>query len=205
MPSVNGIIEIGKNCIKYSNDMIKISNISKTSIFMFQNREKRAYEERKRAYEREKASYEIEVSRKKKEKMNIYIIATIVILLVSLLAFSSNTTMGAILLIVAIVCGLLAYTESKKDVFYHLPPPQEENHPDKYGLSIEMNSGSTVYFTAIGKDGAQSLRKLQNEINDADTQQEITIFNMNDNRITVENNDGVISTGDNAENNIENQ
>lgn len=45
----------------------------------------------------------------------------------------------------------------------------------------------------------EALRKLQNDIEDADVKG-IIYFNMNDYNINVENNDGVINTGDFASN-----
>ena len=72
--------------------------------------------------------------------------------------------------------------------------------PDKFGLGIEMNSGHKVTFTAIGDDGVRALRKLQNDIEDAGVHKDIIYFNMNDYNISVENNDGVINTGDFANN-----
>lgn len=44
-------------------------------------------------------------------------------------------------------------------------------------------------------DSSRALRKLQNNIDAADVHKQTTIFNMNDYKTSVENNDGVISTG----------
>ncbi|MEY8333912.1 hypothetical protein AALB53_12515 [Lachnospiraceae bacterium 47-T17] len=63
-------------------------------------------------------------------------------------------------------------------------------------LGIEMNSGHSVYFTATGDDGVKALKKLQDEIEDADMHQDMIYFNMNDYNISVRNNDGIINTGD---------
>lgn len=77
---------------------------------------------------------------------------------------------------------------------YPYPPPAERMIPDKFGLGIEMNSGHKVTFTAVGDDGVRALRKLQNDIEDADVHKDIIYFNMNDYNISVENNDSVISS-----------
>ena len=42
MPYFNSNIEIDKNNISYENEVLKISNISRTWIFRFQNKEKKA-------------------------------------------------------------------------------------------------------------------------------------------------------------------
>lgn len=86
------------------------------------------------------------------------------------------------------------------DIEYPKLPPKERPFPDKFGLGIEMNSGYMTTFTAIGDDGVRALRELQNEIDNADIHMSPTIFNMNDYNVTVENNEGVISTGDYAKN-----
>lgn len=52
MPYFNSNIEIDKNNISYENEVLKISNISRTWIFRFQNKEKKAYELEKENYER---------------------------------------------------------------------------------------------------------------------------------------------------------
>lgn len=65
-----------------------------------------------------------------------------------------------------------------------------------------MNSGYSVYFTAVENNGLLALRNLQQDINNADTQQGITVFNMNDNRVSVENNEGIISTGQQSDNKV---
>ncbi len=203
MLNYNGVIEIGKNCIRYFDEALKISNISRTYIIKYQNKERKAFEDAKIAYEIEKERYEAEELRKVKEKSRNYTIATVALILLSLIFFSSRaTSLGVVLLFVGGACGYLAYQEANKSVSYNVTPPKERPFPDKYGLCIEMNSSYSVTFTAIGSDGHQALRQLQNEINDADEQHETTIFNMIDNRITVENNDGIISTGDNVANTV---
>ena len=203
MSDVNGNIEIGKNCIKYGDEVLKISSISRVWIFRFQNREKKAYEDAKRSYEDAKNRFEAEQAREKKKKTRNYVIVAIVLFFISLYLLSSSIMEGIAPLIVAGIFGYMAYRTASKSIEYQRSPPQKGSFPDKYGLNIEMNSGYSVVFTAIGSDGVQALRILQNEITDADTQQEITIFNMHDNRISVENNDGIISIGDNTKNKIE--
>lgn len=58
MPNYNSNIEIDKNSICYGNEVLKISNISRTWIFKFQNKEKKAYEVAKINYELDKKRYE---------------------------------------------------------------------------------------------------------------------------------------------------
>jgi hypothetical protein len=166
------------------------------------------YENAKREYEGAKARYLMNETFRKNEKKKKYIIATIILFLFSISFFFSlfpflTAPIGIMFLIIAGICGYMAYKTAKKDVIYDVKPPQEGIFPDKYGLGIEMNSNYSVIFTAIGDDGVQSLRELQEEINEADTKREITVFNMNENHISVENNEGIINTGDNANNNVE--
>lgn len=52
--NINNII-IGDNLIRYQNETLKISNISRTWIFRFQNVEKRKFEEERTAYNNAKA------------------------------------------------------------------------------------------------------------------------------------------------------
>lgn len=203
MPSVNGNIEIGKNYMRYNDEILKISNISRTWIFRFQNRERIAYQNAKQAYEEAKQRYIKRETDQKNETKKKYIIATVIIFLVSMFSFSLSASFGMMLFVVAAICGYMAYRTAQKNIVYDVPPPQEQPFPDKYGLGIEMNSNYSVFFTAVGYDGVRSLRKLQEEINDADTQGETTVFNMNENHISVENNEGIISTGDNADNTLE--
>ena len=209
------IIEIGKNNIRYYDEVLKISNISRTSIFRFQNREQKAYEEAKRSYAAAKERYETQKRRERDAKTGYYGLAAIIIGLISIWLISTYAVVpGAIGVIIVFVLGVLAYFNSKKDIGYPKASPKKGYYPEKYGLKIEMNSSSYDVFTAIGEDGIMALRQLQNDINSADTlaEQGTITFNMNDNRITIENNEGNINTGintgnmntgDYAENNVE--
>lgn len=107
---------------------------------------------------------------------------------------------GIISFIISGMLALAAYKIHNKVFIYNFTPPLDIDYPDKYGLGIEMTSGYKVYFTAERNEGYLALRKLQDDINNADTQHGITVFNMQDNSITVENNDGIINTGDTVDN-----
>ena len=48
MPYFNSNIEIDKNNISYENEVLKISNISRTWIFRFQNKEKKLMNQKKK-------------------------------------------------------------------------------------------------------------------------------------------------------------
>ncbi|MCH5209796.1 MAG: hypothetical protein J1F01_02425 [Oscillospiraceae bacterium] len=199
--NVSNIVEIGNNHIKYYNETLKISNISRTWIFRFQNVEKKKFEEEKIAYANAKSRYEASEIRKKNETVRNILIATAVSLIFSLVCFSFKAAAGAVMfLCLTGVLAYIAYRVYKRNTAYPYSPPLERPFPDKFGLGIEMNSGYRTIFTAIGDTGVRALRKLQNDIDDADVHKETTVFNMNDYNITVENNDGIISTGDNAEN-----
>ncbi len=65
MPNYNSNIEIDKNSICYGNEVLKISNISRTWIFKFENKEKKAYEMSKVKYEVAKENYELREKYKK--------------------------------------------------------------------------------------------------------------------------------------------
>ncbi|MCI8378395.1 MAG: hypothetical protein HFH72_07725 [Lachnospiraceae bacterium] len=200
MANINNVV-IGKNHIKYYDEILKVSNISRTWVFRFQNVEKRKFEEEKRAYKNAKTQYEECEARKKKESIRNILIGAAIFLFISLSGFSANSViMGLLCLCVTGVLAYVAFGIYKREINYPYPPPAERMIPDKFGLGIEMNSGHKVTFTAIGDDGVRALRKLQNDIEDADVHKDIIYFNMNDYNISVENNDGVINTGDFANN-----
>lgn len=199
--NVNNIVEIGNNHIKYYNEILKISNITRTWIFKFQNVEKRKFEQEKLAYANAKAQYEATEKQKKNDFLKKSIFAAIVFLIVSIFAFSSQKNLiGLLFLCCTGISFFQAYSAYKKDINYPYLPPAEKMFPDKFGLGIEMNSGYKVTFTAIGDDGVRALRKLQIDIDEADVHNTTTVFNMNDYKITVENNDGIINTGGSTKN-----
>lgn len=200
MANVNNVV-IGENRIKYYDEILKISNISRTWVFRFQNVEKRKFEEEKRAYKNAKTQYEENEARKKKESIRNILIGAAIFLFISLLCFSAKSAaVGFLCLCITGVLAYVAYRVYKREINYPYSPPAERMIPDKFGLGIEMNSGHKVTFTAIGDDGVRALRKLQNDIEDAGVHKDIIYFNMNDYNISVENNDGVINTGDFANN-----
>lgn len=199
MANVNSVV-IGENRIKYYNEILKISNISRTWVFKFQNVEKRKFEEEKLNYEKKKIQYEEQETRKNKESTRKFLIGAAISFLISSLSFSSSSvSIGFLFLCITGILAYVAYGLYKKEIICPWLPPTERKFPDKFGLGIEMNSGYKVTFTAIGNAGVEALRKLQNDIEDADVKG-IIYFNMNDYNINVENNDGVINTGDFASN-----
>lgn len=192
---------IGCNHIKYYGEILKISNISRTWIFRFQNIEKREFEKQMLAYKNCKTQYEEKETQKKKEAVRNNIIGAGIFLLFSSLLFSFKPgILGLLFLCLTGFLAYVAYRVYKREIIYPHQPPKEGSFPDKFGLGIEMNSGHKVTFTAIGDDGLDALKKLQNDIEEADVHKGIVYFNMGDYNITVENNDGVINTGDFANN-----
>lgn len=197
----SNVIEIGNNRIKYYNEILKISNISRTWIFRFQNIEKRNFEKAVLAYEEARDRYEEKRTAERNEAIRNNVIGVVILLLFAIFAFSLKlTVIGFLLLGILVFFAYRAYQSYNMDVEYPKSPPKEKPFPDKFGLGIEMNSGYITIFTAIGDDGVKALRELQNGIDNADMHMAPTIFNMNDYNVTVENNEGVISTGDYAEN-----
>lgn len=208
MPNINNVnniestVVIGNNHVKFYNEILKISNITRTWIFRFQNIEKIKFEEAKRIYEKNKAQFEYTETQKRNKSLVLAIIGAIIFLFCTISALSSRSiTMGIFFLCITGVLAYIVYRIYNKEILYPDSPPTEREFPDKFGLGIEMNSGYKVTFTAIGSDGVQALRKLQNNIEDADeNRKNIINFNLNENNITVENNDGLINTGDYANN-----
>ncbi len=184
------------NYINYFDEYIKISNISRTLIYKYENREKEAYDRAVMAYEENKRRFMMDEMRKKKEKIFHLNSAMVFLFLISLFCFSLDIFAGMIVLIGSVVCGYLAYYLKKKPITYSVSPPKRGSFPDKYGLSIELNSGSSIVFTAIGKDGVKALRDLQKKIYESDERHEIINFNMNEYHVTAESNDGIINVGD---------
>lgn len=200
MANMNNVV-IGDNRIKYYEEILKISNISRTWIFRFQNVEKRRFDEQMRDYRNAKERYEENERQKKKALLRNLLISAVVSLLCSILFIANDA--GALGFLFLCLTGVLAYVAFRvynKEIIYPYGPPREGSFPDKYGLGIEMNSGYKATFTAIGDDGVKALRKLQSDIEDADVHKDIIYFNMGDYNITVENNDGIINTGDFAKN-----
>lgn len=198
---IGRFIEIGDNHIKYNNEILKISNISRTWIFRFENVERIRYERAVSAYEEAKAQYERSETIARNTSIRNNVIIAFVLLLISIFAFSSNFVgIGALLLGTLCIFIYLAFRAYNRDIEYPKSPPKARPFPNKYGLSIEMNSGYITTFAAIGDDGINALGILQSEIDNADIHMAPTVFNMNDFNVTVENNEGIISAGDYAKN-----
>lgn len=200
--NTNHTVVIGNNHIRYYNEVLKISNISRTWIFRFQNIEKKKFEEAMRAYETNKTKYEASEIQKNKKSLRNNLICTAVFIALLLLCIKMKYNVGVFIFLCLIgLFAILAFKAVLNDIApYPYSPPQEGLFPEKYGFGIEMNSGHIVTFTAIGDDGIKALRELQNDIEDADVHKTTINFNLNENNITVENNDGLINTGDYANN-----
>lgn len=196
--NIENTVEIGNNHLKFHNEILKISNISRTWIFKFQNIEKKKYEQEKQAFEDAKARYEQDETRKNKDTVRNILIAAAITFLISIVAFSSRSiVLGILFLFITVILAYVAYQIYQRHPYYPYSSPKERHFPDKYGLGIEMNSGYVVTFAAIGDNGRQALKDLQKNIEEADDNKNI-YFNLNENNITVESNDGIINTGDYA-------
>lgn len=200
--NINHMVVIGNNHIRYYNEVLKISNISRTWIFRFQNIEKKKFEESMRAYENNKSKYKASEIRKKKESIRNNLICLAVFIVLLVLCMSLKFSVGVFIFLCLIgLFAILAFRAALSDIApYPYSSPREGLFPEKYGFGIEMNSGHIVTFTAIGDDGIKALRELQNDIENADVYKTTINFNLNENNITVENNDGLINTGDYANN-----
>ena len=196
MPNFNNNIEIDKNSICYGNEVLKISNISRTWIFKFQNKEKKAYEEAMINYEIAKKNYESLERYKKNRDGKRY---TIVCIMLAFLAvyLLSTTILGLLVLIISAICGFIAFRKFNKKINYPKDPPIEKKVPNKFGLGIQMNSGYLIAFTAEGSKGVHALKKLQDDIKDADVHNEKTVFNMNEYNVKIDGDvDGIVNFGD---------
>lgn len=200
--NIKNTVVIGHNHIKYYDEILKISNISRTWIFLFQNIEKKQFEKAMQVYEENKALYEASEILKNKKSLRNNLICTVIFVVLLFLSIKAKYDLGVFIFLCLIgVFSILAFVAALKDIdTYPQSPPQEDFFPDKYGLGIEMNSGHIVTFSAIGDEGVEALRKLQNNIEEADVHKNIIYFNLNENNIIVENNDGIINTGDYANN-----
>jgi len=121
-------------------------------------------------------------------------VATIVALAAAFIAFgSSNFQYGLIFLLAAIGCGYFAYLSWAKK----RPPVPKVPEPDMYGLHLYKGDNYRVTFAAMGEKGKQDLIKIKTEIRNNEGHL-VTITN-----ITVEENHGIINTGDDNEYSIE--
>lgn len=183
-------ILIGNNSISYYNEILKISNISRTSIVIYENKD---YLDAIRRYDYDKRVHE----QKQNELLKFFGIGTLVAFLISVISFPNSIVFGFILLIAAGVCGFLAYQAKYINFDYKQQRPNRKDYPEKYGLCVNMNSGFSSYFTASKNEGLVALRELQKLINEADENRDTIVYQ--DNRINIENSDGVINLGDNNE------
>lgn len=199
-------IEISGDSVQYGDAIIRTANISRMYIVKFFNQRRKQYQEDLAHYEDRKRIYEIVEKRQKTTKVRICAGAAIVLALLAFLIWRNAAgretaqTSTAICIGAAVICGLIALFAAQKDITYNEQPPEEEAFPDRHGLFIELNSGRNVIFAAEDEMGKQSLRVLRDMINDAIRKQNAAVFNMTENHISVENNDGIISTGNDAKN-----
>lgn len=199
-------IKISGDSVQFRDTIIRTANISRMYIVKFFNQRRKQYLDDLAQYEDRKRIYEIVEKRQKTTKVRICTCAAIVLVLFAFLLWRNAAgreaaqTPSVICIGAAVFCALIALFAAQKDVTYHEQPPTEEAFPDKHGLFIELNSGKNVIFAAEDEPGKQSLRVLRDMINDAAQKQNTVVFNMTENHISVENNDGIISTGNDAEN-----
>lgn len=200
MAKFSSNIEIDKNSICYGNEILKISNISRTWIFRFQNKEKKAHDIEKLKYEEAKKQYESMEQWNKNSWIKRYTIACIITGIFSIYLLET-TLWGLLLSAISAICGFLAVKKYRKDIKYDKAPPEEKEFPNKFGLGIEMNSGYVAIFAAEGEKGVHALKKLQNDIKDADAHNAKTIFNMNEYNVKVEGDvEGIVNFGDDSVN-----
>ncbi len=194
MRNINNI-EIDKNSICYGDEVLKISNISRMYIFRFQNVKKKEYDREKQRYEDLKRYYEVREHNKKKLEIRNYSIACILIGIFSFCVLET-TPWGLAVLGGSIICGLMAIKTYRRKIKYDQEPPEEKFFPEKFGLGIQMNSGYYAVFAAEGTEGRDALRKLQEDIKNADVHNEKTVFNMNKYNVQVEGDiDGIVNLG----------
>lgn len=199
-------IKISGDSVQYGDAIIRTANISRMYIVKFFNQRRKQYLDELAQYEDRKRIYEIVEEKQKNTKVRICACAAIVLALFAFLIWRSAAgreaaqTSMVICIGTAVLCGLIALFAAQKDTTYHEQPPMEEAFPDRHGLFIELNSGKNVIFAAEDEIGKQSLRVLRDMINDAVREKNTAVFHMTENHISVENNDGIISTGNDAEN-----
>ncbi len=210
MPAANEI-QIDGHCIRYGDDIILVSNISRMYIIQFFNRERKEYQDALKKYEERKKIYEAIENSKKTSRLRNSIIAAVLFLILTTVAFRIAERFtelqplrlwGMFCLGIAAICILIAIITFRKKIVYDVEPPEEKPFPDRHGLFIEMNSGRATVFTALDEVGKQALRILRDSINEAVLQQTSIVFNMTENHIQLESNDGFISVGNDAHNNI---
>lgn len=200
-------IYIEKNCVRYHDDIIKISNISRMYITKFYNEKKHQYNEALSRYEYHKKWHEDNEKQKKRNRVIGCIVLAVVCLLAAvvipyqkIISFPQFT--GTSLIVAACIFLIFAVIFSRKNTAYKQEPPQKEPFPDTHGLFIELNSGNSVVFTAVDDMGRDALRSLRDQINKSDVLRETVTFNMVDNHIEVETNEGVVSLGGHTKNTV---
>lgn len=171
----------------------------------FYNKKKHDYENNLKEYYANKNFFESTEKRKKRNRIITLVFLSVLFLFITIVCFSSQgisslQVAGFVFSILVLICVAAVIITIKKKVEYKQAPPVSEPFPDTHGLFIEMNSGYSVVFTAVDNLGRESLRQLRDRINDADVLQTSTVFNMVENHVNVESNEGIISLGDNSNN-----
>lgn len=214
MPTTDKI-KIERDSVYYGDNILKISNISRMCIIKFFNKEKQSYQNDIKKYENDKRIYESLKREQKNSKTRNCVIAAILFLVAAIFIVQTTREITFLLTAVNIIsllcmCGsvafiIMAVLSLRKNITYPYTPPAKKEFSDRHGLIIEMNSGHSVIFTALDDIGKKSLLILRDNINDAGQHQGPIIFNMSENHIAVENNDGIIDTGTNTNNTIINK
>ncbi len=208
MPAANEI-QIDGHCIRYGDDIIRVSNISRMYIVQFFNRDRKKYQDALKKYKEDKKIYEAIESNKKAARLRNSVITAALFLILTIVIFQASARFadlkslpiwGMLCIGISAVCILIAVLTFRKQIVYGVEPPEEKPFPDRHGLFIEMNSGRSAVFTALDEIGKQALRALRDNINEAAFRQTSIVFNMTENHIQLEHNEGIISVGDNASN-----
>jgi len=182
-------IAIGNNSISYYDEVLKISNISRTSIVIYENKD---YQKAIKHHDDKKQAHD----KKQNDLFLAFCGGTLLTLFISVVSFlNSSTVFGFILLITTGICGFFAYHAKHTD--FKDKRPKRSDYPERYGLCVNMNSSYSSYFTASGEDGLVALRELQKLIDEADERNDTIVYQ--DNRVNIENKDGVLNIGDNNE------
>ncbi len=206
--SATNEVRIDRDSVRYGDDIIRVSNISRMYMIQFFNRKKKKYEDDLKKYEDGKRIYEILEKNRKNSRLCIFIIAAICLFLLGIFflrqtghAVEQNMTVktaGMFCVGIGAVCVLAAILTAGKKIVYNHEPPEKGDFPENYGLVIEMNSGQSVIFKALDEIGKENLRTFRDNINDAAQQQPFT-FNLTEHHIQMETNEGAIVIGDNAQ------
>lgn len=82
--SVTNEVRIDRDSVRYGDDIIRVSNISRMYIIKFFNRKRKKYEDDLKKYENDKRIYEILETNRKNSRLWIFIIAAICLFLLGI-------------------------------------------------------------------------------------------------------------------------